>query len=85
MGMADAFEFEIILDGVRIPDARLDLWGRRKRTEVVLLEQLYERVFCVNCGKAAGAVTKGSPIFFLCDECVEKWGPPAGCIEVIPK
>jgi hypothetical protein len=69
--------------GVPLPDARLDLWGRRKRTEVVLGgSHVFERVFCVNCGIASGAVPRGCPVFYLCDECVGKWGPPPGCIEV---
>lgn len=55
---------------------------RRERTEVYEGARLYERVFCLNCGTPGGAVTKGSPVFFVCDGCVEKHGPPPGAIEV---
>lgn len=68
--------------GVHLPDARLDLWGRRKRTEFVYQGQTFEMVFCVNCGAVGGAVFKDCPVFFLCDACVGKWGPPPGAIEV---
>lgn len=71
-----------LVDGIPLPDARLDLWAKRKRTEVNLGSAIYERVFCVNCGQPNGAVPKGCPVFFLCDECVGKWGPPPGALEV---
>lgn len=72
----------ILLNGTPLPDARLELWGRRRRTEVRLGNLELELVFCVNCGTEGGAVTKGSPVFFLCDECVTKWGPPADMLEI---
>ena len=74
----------IFINGTPAPDARLDLFARRKRTEVVLGgSRVYERVFCINCGKATGGVPQGTPaVFFLCDDCVGKWGPPPGCVEV---
>lgn len=68
--------------GTLLPDARLDLWGKRKRTEFVYQGQTFEMVYCVNCGTGGGAVYKGCPVFYLCDECVGKWGPPPGAIEV---
>jgi hypothetical protein len=71
-----------LLNGTPLPDARLDLWARRKRTEVVWGSLRIERVYCVNCGKAGGGAPLGSPVFFLCDDCVATWGPPPGCIEV---
>jgi hypothetical protein len=70
--------------GTPLPDARLDLWARRKRTEFVFASLTFELVSCVNCGAGGGAVVKGCPVFFLCDTCVEKWGPPPGTIEVAP-
>ena len=73
-----------LVDGTPLPDARLNLWARGRRTELTLLGVVYERVYCVNCGRAAGGVPKGSPIFFVCDECVGKLGPPPGAIEVAP-
>jgi hypothetical protein len=72
----------VLFHGTPLPDARLDLWGKRKRTELVQNGQVFELVWCVNCGADGGAVFKGCPVFFLCDECVGKWGPPAGALEV---
>jgi hypothetical protein len=73
-----------LVDGTPLPDARLDLWARRKRTEFVHASQTFELVYCVNCGAAGGAVFKGCPVFYLCTECVTKYGPPPGTIEVAP-
>jgi len=73
-----------LVDGTPLPDARLDLWARRKRTEFVYANQAFELVYCVNCGGEGGAVVKGCPVFFLCDACVTKHGPPPGSIEVVP-
>jgi len=72
----------VLADGVALPDARLDFWALRKRTEFVFNGQAFEMVFCVNCGVKGGAVYKGCPVFFLCDACVGKWGPPPGAIEL---
>lgn len=75
----------VVFEGIPLPDARLGLWARAKRTAVVLGGSLvYERVFCVNCGVPQGAVPAGCPVFFLCDDCVGQWGPPPGCLEVTP-
>ena len=74
----------ILVAGTPLPDARLDLWAKRKRTEFVYRGQAFELVFCVNCGAPGGAVTKGCPVFFLCDRCVAAWGPPAGAIQIGP-
>lgn len=73
-----------LVGGTPLPDARLDLWARRKRTEFVYMSQAFELVYCVNCGVGGGAVYKGCPVFYLCGECVEKHGPPPGTIEVAP-
>ena len=48
------------------------------------MSQAFELVYCVNCGVGGGAVYKGCPVFYLCNECVEKHGPPPGAIEVAP-
>ena len=42
--------------------------------------------FCANCGADEGLVTEDmSPhVFSICDECVAKHGPPAGCTELQP-
>jgi hypothetical protein len=60
-----------------LPDARLRDESRRKRTEVPgPFRDLYERVFCVNCGANGGAVTKEwtTHIFYLCEACAKRWG-----------
>jgi hypothetical protein len=65
-----------------LPDCRLSGSSRDKTVVVGRME--FERVFCANCGKSGGAVTAGwcSHIFYICDQCDEKLGPPPGCIEV---
>lgn len=73
----------ILLWDVPLPDARLDLYAKRRRTERVIGSGIVlELVYCVNCGTRGGAVFKGCPVFFLCDDCVGQWGPPPGAIEV---
>lgn len=72
----------VLAGGTPLPDARLTLWARRKRTDFQYQGQTFELVSCVNCGTPGGAVFKGCPVFFLCDECVGKWGPPPGALEV---
>ena len=36
--------------------------------------RLWEPIFCANCGKAEGYVTKGTPIVRLCNDCFQKHG-----------
>lgn len=72
----------VIVEGTALPDARLDFWAKRKRTEFVFEGQTFEIAYCVNCGEKGGAVYKDCPVFFLCDKCVGKWGPPPGALEV---
>lgn len=35
-----------------------------------------EEIFCINCGKSGGMISKdwARHVFNLCDECVGKWG-----------
>ena len=76
-------EQQILLYDLPMPDGRLELYSRRKRTEILVGSGIVlERVFCVNCGTDGGAVYKGCPVFYLCDDCVGKWGPPEGAFEV---
>jgi hypothetical protein len=71
------------VNGVALPDARLNLWGRRNRTDVLYHGKRYDRAYCVNCGADGGAFLKGSTFtFYLCDDCVETHGVPPGVIEV---
>jgi len=65
-----------------LPDARLSGSGR-DRTTVVYAHALWERVFCANCGADGGLVTAGfSPhVFYVCDDCAARLGPPPGCAE----
>lgn len=73
----------VMVGGVPLPDARLGhAFAMRKRSEVVLNGTVFERAYCVNCGVSQGLVTKGSPVFAVCDACVGTWGPPPGAIEV---
>jgi len=72
----------VLIDGVPLPDSRLTFWARSKRTEYVRGSYTWEKISCVNCGDPMGAVTKGTPVFGLCDDCVGKWGPPPGAIEI---
>jgi hypothetical protein len=70
---------------VDLPDSRLSSF-KREQTLVRLGRLEYERVFCANCGAPGGGVTpEWSPhVFYVCDDCAHRLGPPAGCIEVKP-
>jgi hypothetical protein len=70
------------VNGVPLPDARLNLYARRRRTELTAGSQRFEQVYCVNCGTAGGLVYLGCPVFYLCDGCVERHGPPPGAVEL---
>jgi hypothetical protein len=36
--------------------------------------RIWEPVFCWNCGAAGGFVTAGTPIFYVCKKCDERFG-----------
>lgn len=38
--------------------------------------RLWEPIFCSNCGKPGGHVTKDTPIIYVCQVCAEKYGDP---------
>lgn len=65
-----------------LPDSRLAGTARDNKS-VVFHGALWERVFCANCGHDGGLVTaEWSPhIFYLCEECALKCGPPPGVVE----
>jgi hypothetical protein len=42
----------------------------------LLPAQLWEPVFCWNCGTKAGHVTKGTPFRYMCQDCVTVYGHP---------
>jgi hypothetical protein len=37
--------------------------------------RIWEPVFCSNCGKPGGHVTKDTPILYICQACHEHLGP----------
>lgn len=63
------------------PDARA-IRSRNEKKHTVL--GWMEECFCVNCGKSKGMISKAwaAYVFALCDECVFKFGPPPGSVEV---
>jgi hypothetical protein len=65
-----------------LPDSRLRGTERENKT-IVYAHQLWERVFCANCGRDGGLVTAGwsAFVFYVCDECAAKCGPPPGAVE----
>jgi hypothetical protein len=66
-----------------LPDSRLSYSNREKSIFSLGRLQL-ERVYCASCGAAGGGVTpEWSPhVFFVCEPCARKSGPPPGCVEV---
>ena len=40
----------------------------------LLPSQLWEPIFCFNCGTPGGYVTKATPIFYQCQYCAEVYG-----------
>jgi|SRR5882762_9465600 len=54
-----------------LPESRLH---NPDRSTVYMFGQLWERVFCADCGVSFGGVTAGwaSHTFFLCDDCCVK-------------
>lgn len=68
-----------------LPDSRLSGHSRvRKQRRVGRIT--YEQIFCASCGANGGYVTaEWSPhVFYVCDSCVAKQGPPPGAIELGP-
>lgn len=63
------------------PDARARISRNEKKS--VLLGWM-EEVFCVNCGKSHGMISKdmAAYVFCLCDDCIGKHGRPPGLVEV---
>ena len=66
-----------------LPDSRLSGMAREHKT-VRVGRMLWEKVFCSNCGCDGGAVTPefAAHVFYVCDDCNNRLGPPAGCVEV---
>ena len=64
-----------------LPDARAQRSLNEKKS---LLLGWMEECFCVNCGAPHGMISKdmAAHVFALCDDCVGKYGPPAGVAEV---
>src|ERR1700739_2134338 len=69
-----------------LPDCRLRGYNK-ERNDYYYAGQLWDRLFCANCGAKGGIVAKGSPhVFYICDPCAIKFDnkPPPGTIEVKP-
>jgi hypothetical protein len=69
-----------------LPDSRLS-WAQRHDKMVTVGRMHLERVYCASCGCNGGGVTPefAAHVFYLCDECAVKLGPPPGCVEVQPE
>ncbi len=65
------------------PDCRLPYLDREK-VQVQRGRMVFDMVYCADCGapKALAPVEATTFAFFVCNECVAKKGPPAGCVEV---
>ena len=65
-----------------LPDCRLKN-GDRDKSLVFLGRTPMALVYCADCGKPSGAATMFTPhVFFVCDSCVGRSGPPPGCREI---
>jgi hypothetical protein len=55
------------------PDARAKRSVNEKKHHLL---GWMEEIFCVNCGRSGGMISKewAAYVFNLCDDCVEKWG-----------
>lgn len=69
-------------EGQRLPDCRLT-GARREITSIFRGRMQMDLVFCADCGKHSGFVTSSwTPhVFFVCNDCVARKGPPPGCVE----
>ena len=48
----------------------------RRRSERSTRCGYMERVFCLNCGKEAGLVTRAAPVVYVCSRCTGRYGEP---------
>jgi len=65
-----------------LPDSRLVGTARSNKT-ITLGRMEFELVFCANCGCGGGAVTAewSAHVFYICQPCADKLGPPPGLVE----
>jgi len=63
-----------------LPDSRC----RESKGNVVQNGETFVRIFCANCGADGGGVPEEHTTFafYLCNDCVDKHGPPAGLMAV---
>lgn len=62
-----------------LPDSRTILTKKTLHTKLGWSEAVY----CVNCGVLVGMCSEDlTKMFYICDVCAEKHGPPAGAEEV---
>ena len=64
------------------PDARARESRNEKKHKLL---GWMEEVFCVNCGRPHGMITRESAayVFCICDECVKKFGRPPTVFEEV--
>jgi len=63
----------------QLPDSRVT----RHKKSILTKMGWCEVVYCANCGVEHGVCTEDlTGIFYICDSCVEKHGPPVGVTEV---
>jgi hypothetical protein len=69
-----------------LPDSRLS-YSNREKAMVVRGRMVLEKVFCANCGAEGGGVTPefAAHVFYVCEPCALRLGPPPGCVEVQPE
>jgi hypothetical protein len=69
-----------------LPDCRLNFDRANKQAQAMSPHgrMWMERVFCANCGCDGGLVTPewAAHVFYLCQECADKYGPVQGATEV---
>lgn len=66
-----------------LPDCRLP-YGKRIDSQITRGRMAFDIVYCANCHRPQGLapVSGTSFVFFICDPCVGRQGPPEGVHEV---
>ena len=65
-----------------LPDCRLS-YSERDNDIVYLGRMPMHQVYCASCGKLQGLSTMHTTfVFYVCDPCVGRDGPPPACEEV---
>lgn len=65
-----------------LPDCRVKPI-EREAARIRIGRLILDQVFCASCHKPFGGVAPDCPhVFYICDDCVYKNGPPADCVQV---